>query len=66
LSYFGNQIVTFISAGENHAAVINMNGELWTWGSNLNGQCGVAKFNQKGAENIITFPVQPFQENSID
>lgn len=35
-------MVTFISVGEDHASAINMNGELYCWGRNDDGQCGTA------------------------
>lgn len=42
LEVLGGHIITFVSAGEHHAAIINMNGELWTWGLNNHGQCGIS------------------------
>ena len=65
---FGGQLVTFVSAGEDHASVINMNGELWCWGSNAQGQCGMPRSNNIYDENGNNFfcPMQPFAENMID
>jgi alpha-tubulin suppressor-like RCC1 family protein len=37
LQNFGGYMITLVSAGEDHAAVINMNGELWIWGANHHG-----------------------------
>lgn len=65
---FGGQLVTFVSVGEDHASVINMNGELWCWGSNAHGQCGMPRSNNIYDENANNFfcPMQPFAENMID
>jgi alpha-tubulin suppressor-like RCC1 family protein len=37
LSFFGGTLITALSVGETHAGAINMNGELWMWGSNTHG-----------------------------
>lgn len=47
--------MSFMSCGEDHVAVINRNGELWTWGLNTHGQCGVQD------QEVISAPVQPFK-----
>ena len=65
---FGGHLVTFVATGENHAALINLNGELWTWGSNSHGQCGIQ--NQLSDtvcdyNDAIFEPVQPFLVNEI-
>jgi alpha-tubulin suppressor-like RCC1 family protein len=62
LSFFGGTLITAVSVGETHAAAINMNGELWMWGSNSYGQCGVPALGNEE----ITVPVRPFYENQID
>lgn len=36
-------MVTYVDAGEDHVSAINMNGDLWCWGRNNHGQCGVQK-----------------------
>jgi len=66
LDFFGGHIVTFLSAGERHAAIINMNGELWTWGLNSHGQCGVKIENNPYAPDRLSMPVQPLLVNDID
>lgn len=62
VALFGGYSITFVSAGEDHAAVLNENGELWTWGLNSHGQCGV---NQSQSD-IINIPVQPFDQSGQD
>lgn len=37
VSKFGGYPITFVAAGEEHCAVINEKGELWTWGLNSSG-----------------------------
>lgn len=55
LSNFGGHLITFVSAGEDHAAVINMNGELWTWGLNSHNQCTTDS-------EIINHPICPIDQ----
>jgi len=50
-----------VSVGEKHAAVININGDLFTWGTNYHGQCGINYVNS----NIIPNPVQPLQGQKV-
>ena len=45
-------MITLVSAGEDHASVINMNGELWSWGANHHGQC-------TSDSEIVTQPICP-------
>lgn len=66
LEALGGHIVTFVSAGEHHAAIINMNGELWTWGLNAHGQCGVGKDSESSASELCCTPEQPLLLNGID
>lgn len=54
---FGNCPITFVSAGEHHAGAINVRGELYTWGLNTFGQCGVK--SQPG-HDVIWQPETPF------
>jgi len=61
LSKLGGHPIKFISAGEEHAAVINNKGDLFTWGLNDHGQCGV----EVGESEVISTPVQPFKGNSM-
>ena len=58
-------MVTFVAVGENHAAILNINGELWTWGLNSHGQCGVRNQLSQSYNEVIAEPVQPFFENEI-
>jgi alpha-tubulin suppressor-like RCC1 family protein len=51
-SNFGGYMITLVSVGEDHASVINMNGELWTWGANHHGQC-------TSDSEIVTYPICP-------
>lgn len=62
LSFFGGTLITQLSVGQTHAGAINMNGELWTWGNNNQGQCGVHIAGQE----IISVPVRPFYDNQIE
>ena len=56
-----------ISAGSNHTAVIDENGDLWVWGSNWQGQIGNGgqgdvtisePFGDGNPEHIITYKLQ--------
>jgi alpha-tubulin suppressor-like RCC1 family protein len=57
----GGHPIKFLSAGEEHAAAINNKGELFTWGLNDQGQCGV----EIADTEMISAPVQPFKGLSM-
>ena len=42
-----------LSAGESHSAAMTYNGDVYTWGSNAEGQCGCLS---TGSPNIEYFP----------
>ena len=62
---FGGQMVTYVDAGEDHASVINMNGDLWCWGRNNLGQCGVPR-SANELEQGVAVPVQPLGQNFVE
>ena len=54
LHLFANLVyidIKYLSAGENHAAAIDGQGNAWAWGKNDSSQCGV-----HGAASIISPP----------
>ena len=66
LELLGGYEITSVSAGEHHASAINMNGELWIWGQNKYGQCGIGKDNRSHSPQSINRPLQPLLANEID
>ncbi|KAH3903409.1 probable Guanine nucleotide exchange factor SRM1 [Saccharomycodes ludwigii] len=53
---FGLDNVKYISSGENHSFALDKNGDLYAWGLNQFGQCGVSKEVEDGA--LITVPTK--------
>jgi len=57
MTKLGGCPIKSVSAGEEHVAVINKDGQLWTWGLNDQGQCGI----EQDESEIISTPVMPFK-----
>lgn len=54
-----------MSAGEHHAAAVNERGELFAWGCNRDGQCGLRLPPSQGDEDDperAAVPINPFKE----
>lgn len=64
LHKFGGTKITFLAAGEHHAGAINESGHLFTWGLNIDSQCGIPCNPDGEFPQIISTPVQPFKDPS--
>ncbi|TVQ38503.1 MAG: choice-of-anchor D domain-containing protein [Spirochaetaceae bacterium] len=43
-----------IAAGDNHSAIVDTNGQVWTWGSNTSGQLGIGNRDNKSSPVMVT------------
>jgi alpha-tubulin suppressor-like RCC1 family protein len=50
-----------ISCAKNCACAISNDGKLFTWGSNIKGQCGQGNYNDVIEPTLVTF----FEENNL-
>ena len=64
VSKYGGYPIKLVSTGEEHVGVINEKGELWTWGLNSSGQCGVPPVTSK--DNEFCLPTMPFTAKEFE
>lgn len=61
---FGLDNIKYISSGENHSFALDHNGDLFAWGLNQFGQCGVSKDVEDGA--LVTVPTKVLLPENLD
>lgn len=64
--YFKNTKVKEIKTSKSHCVVLTSNGDLYSWGSNTEGQLGIAEFNGKHASQPLRIKHSNLDITNID
>jgi alpha-tubulin suppressor-like RCC1 family protein len=51
------KLITFISSGDRHTLALDENGDVWSWGRDEEGQCGLGHNNNQSTPTKVILPL---------